>query len=100
MTIILSIFLLSLTLLPCDDMQTEDNCGTESHYHLTDNHDHDADADLCSPFCQCHCCHTHITAQQSPPLSATLAFISESTSGYIPNIGKDIADSLLQPPQV
>ena len=100
MSVIVSVLFLSLTLLPCDEDAMEDYNRNEAHYNVAENHDHNAEPDFCSPFCQCHCCHTHITTEQIPHLNYSLILISETTSNYTYNIGKDISDSLLQPPQL
>lgn len=98
-TTILAIFFLGLTLMPCDDVVGQDNCGAEVHYHTNDNHEHDAESDFCSPFCQCHCCHTNVNSYQHLDLSSELSFLSTTHFGYTENNGKDISDSLLHPPQ-
>ncbi|HBF20185.1 MAG TPA: hypothetical protein DDW81_08800, partial [Cryomorphaceae bacterium] len=67
---ILSIYFLGLSLLPCADFdQVTGEYGQQvfvDHDHSGHTHDIPAD-DQCSPFCMCHCCHTHVVE------SATIA---------------------------
>ncbi len=51
-SIILSILIFSLSIIPCSDSHT---CGMEEHEVLGHNHSEDTE-DHCSPFCVCHCC--------------------------------------------
>lgn len=62
--------------------------------------DGDMDIDFCSPFCQCHCCHVHVT----PSSVATYTIISPEISSEVNLHTKHIEDkfqhSILQPPRV
>ncbi|WP_394800873.1 DUF6660 family protein [Maribellus maritimus] len=52
---ILSIYILGLIILPCDDVHTENKSGNVS-VEIADMHlEH---IDSCSPFCTCNCCQT------------------------------------------
>jgi hypothetical protein len=56
--VILSLYVLVLTAMPCIDIPNERNLQkTELSKDLQDNHQHN-DADGCSPFCTCNCCAT------------------------------------------
>ncbi len=55
--VILSVYIMVLTAMPCDDMHTADSNSTS--FELSEqNHNQANDLDLCSPFCFCHCCQT------------------------------------------
>jgi hypothetical protein len=101
-TVILSFYLLALNFTPCNDV-AEDNDKNDVLIELSQNdcsnHDHNT-SDLCSPFCLCHCCHVH-----------TLDFVLNNFEPFQPSDfelstihfeshGKDISDSLFQPPRV
>ncbi|WP_394340435.1 DUF6660 family protein [Marinoscillum furvescens] len=99
LTIILSFFLLGLSLVPCAD-ETEPDSVEISYEESGSDHDHNKSEDLCSPFCVCNCCHSHLIVQQ--------IFISElgalifplKRSAYNAPITSGFIGSLLQPPQV
>ena len=54
---ILSFMTLVMILSPCADGSETDDTSLEVISTLDDSHQHDA----CSPFCSCHCCHSHVT---------------------------------------
>lgn len=79
--------------MPCADATTnfeDDDLIVEQH------NSHEASVDLCSPFCQCHCCHNHIMIsndlvfEQAMAMTINAAFIylnketSQFTTKYIP----------------
>ena len=97
-TLILSLFLLGLSIAPCSDVPKSDNM--EISLSSQGDHDHREAEDLCSPLCVCHCCHSHLVVNQvfinelgalTFPLHRT-TYTDPITSGYI--------SSILQPPQV
>ncbi len=74
--IIFAFFFLFLSTVPCDDAKAEDACGTEVHLHSAADQDHDhSEADFCSPFCSCQCCHTNIIPAET---SINTASVSET----------------------
>ena len=96
---ILSVFFLGLILFPCTDEVEGDNCGTEIHFHMGDQ-DHQADADLCTPFCHCNCCQTHVTSDHTYYKGIITLPVDDHQSNYIGDLGKDFLDPFLRPPQV
>ncbi len=55
--VILSIYIMALTTMPCTDNHTSDEIS--STFELSElDHIHSSDIDLCSPFCFCNCCQT------------------------------------------
>jgi len=62
MSAILAVLMICLSVIPCDDVEGAENCGTETHFHAQSNQDHDghSESDGCSPFCVCQCCHTPV----------------------------------------
>ena len=98
---ILSFYMLGLNFVPCNDAEVE---SKESVAHFSDHkkqehHNHEHSSDLCSPFCQCHCCHIHIIDFQ--PVAATTITAEINTQNFLhfENTGKDIQTQLLQPPR-
>ena len=60
LNIILSIYLVALSCLPCADMEVSSAAHTDAHElakttHDSEGHSHGNDKDLCSPFCSCNC---------------------------------------------
>jgi len=99
MTTLLTFYFLSLSLLPCSDDLAGEGCSVETHFCTSSADDGTSDVDLCSPFCTCSCCHTHIVSQ---PLFADAAAIVPSysnNSGYSEDIGIDYLNTILQPPR-
>ncbi len=65
------------------------------------NSDHShSETELCSPFCQqCHCCHIHIVNLNLIAYPLITPPNRMKTFSYTDPIGKDIKDTILQPPQ-
>ncbi|WP_420378712.1 DUF6660 family protein [Gilvibacter sp.] len=57
-TIILSIYFLALNVVPCSDTGDMDS-DSQTVSVIEFDGDHDDDCELCSPFCNCLCCHVH-----------------------------------------
>ncbi|WP_363317812.1 DUF6660 family protein [uncultured Dokdonia sp.] len=99
-TIILSIYFLALNFAPCADTVV-DSDDTQIEYSLTADADHEhSDNDLCSPFCQCHCCHVHTINFGLVAFQPLQPAIPHEFFAHFDNLGKDIPHSLLQPPRV
>ena len=97
--IILSIYCFALNIVPCNDAG---NVTDDSQIVATVDldHDHDQDCELCSPFCQCHCCHVHVISCGLVTFEPLEPLILLDNFNHFDSIGKDISLSLLQPPQV
>jgi len=97
---ILAIYIFALNLAPCEDNATCDNeSNTEVLHSIGDDHQHQ-DADLCSPFCHCHCCHIHVTDFAIADYTIATVTISTEVFFYCNGLEKDFSSSILQPPQV
>jgi Family of unknown function (DUF6660) len=97
---ILSIYILALNFAPCEDSGTFDNNLKVGISQITDvDHGHNV-LDLCSPFCQCHCCHIHATNFNLEELAVASHKISTDIFLHFNGLGKDITNSILQPPRV
>lgn len=61
----LTLLLLSLSLKPCVDGVEGIPRAQEAVATYDKHQDHENNqADECTPFCVCHCCHTHFKAQK------------------------------------
>ena len=97
---ILSIYIFTLNLVPCEDNSAlENEVKTEISIEIDDNHEHQ-NADLCSPFCICQCCHISITNFYLIDYTIPNPFISTEMFHYTDGLEKDFNLSILQPPQV
>lgn len=98
LSIILSIYLIGLTVVPCEDDVNKEEISIEQVSNLGSQQE--TGADLCSPFCQCHCCHIHILkidTMESEELdiqASTLIIEKNSESGI------EIPDTHFQPPRI
>ncbi|MDR5590488.1 DUF6660 family protein [Christiangramia sp. SM2212] len=99
LAVIFSVYFLGLSFMPCEDDVTTLEDATE--FHQVDNtQSSGAAADDCSPFCQCHCCHIHITTIESEEADFLVPEISTKISSFRYDIGDDIPHSLFQPPRI
>ncbi len=97
---ILSIYIFTLNLVPCEDKGSFDNeVKTEISQDIDDNHQH-GDNDLCSPFCNCQCCHIHAIYFKIVNFTITTFDISTEVFYHFKGLEKDFNSTILQPPQV
>ena len=100
LAIILSIYTITLSTIPCDDGAFYESEQLTSIYEKSDCGDHNS-IDLCTPFCACVCCSV-ITVQsiESPDLSNFIT-CDERLIKYYQNSFIGNYNSLpFQPPQV
>lgn len=97
---ILAFLFVGLNLWPCNDTIIEDSCGSEVHYHASDNQDKDSDSDHCSPFCQCYCCHIQVEYAKATDLSSERTFVSVKRAFICTRAGQKFTNALFEPPQV
>jgi hypothetical protein len=57
LAIIISVYILALTAIPCADVHAADTHSVSVEL-LEQSNNHSSDVDLCSPFCFCNCCQT------------------------------------------
>ena len=103
--IILSLYLVVLSCLPCADMKL--NSLADSSIKVTSNHEnhsHNKENDLCPPFCVCACCGIHIyqSSIQTIYFKENLIFINqkEQISFYSYIYNKKITLNIWQPPKI
>lgn len=96
---LLAIYILTLNLMSCGDTGVQANDDeTRISQVFGDNHENQG-ADLCSPFCNCHCCHVHAT--NFNPVAFETIPITIPTDVFFHFYGseKSFNTSILQPPQ-
>lgn len=68
------------TFIPCADLDADQSINTELFSDVAQ----DGNFDLCSPFCSCHCCHSHVVPSflsfdfKNFPLPEVLSFYRTS----------------------
>ncbi|WP_194526197.1 DUF6660 family protein [Zobellia roscoffensis] len=98
LTLILSLYFLALNVMPCSDAEPVSGDEVAVISDSGDGHGH-TDNDLCSPFCQCHCCHTHTVNFEIFSFEPFQPSISQQELVHFDSMGKDILYNLLQPPR-
>jgi len=97
---ILSIYIFALNLSPCEDNGMLDNeVKSEIAQAIGEDHQHQG-SDLCSPFCNCHCCHIHATHFKIVDFTVATRDISTEVFYYFNGLEKDFNPTILQPPQI
>ncbi len=98
LAILLSTYFLALNFAPCDD---SNNLESEPKYEISQISDNsDCDLELCSPFCQCHCCHVHATNFNFADFNLASRYVSGQDFFHFKGLEKDFSNSILQPPRV
>lgn len=104
LAIILSVYFLGLNFVPCDDngVTENDNEVLVQLEQSTDagEHQHNTTGDSCSPFCQCHCCHVHVTQFNVANFQLLTPGISTKEFIHFNSFGQEITNQLLHPPRV
>ncbi|MDR6300266.1 DUF6660 family protein [Mesonia maritima] len=98
LTILFSFYFLGLAVIPCSDSDSQET-DTVSVVSENNNH-HSSAADLCTPFCQCHCCHVHMLNFAPISFEVLAPEISKEETLHFNNSGIDFSQELLQPPRV
>ena len=102
--VILSIIILTLSCMPCADMET----GNVSHLSTKlasnhGNHAHDNEMDLCSPFCTCNCCSVQVLTYfpiTTIDFPIVCGVIKIATPTYKSIFTSNFFGSIWQPPQI
>nr|WP_315202064.1 DUF6660 family protein [uncultured Flavobacterium sp.] len=101
---ILSFIFLILSSMPCADMETNNSAHTKTEFVSNDNnHSHNKENDLCSPFCTCNCCGAQVLSYQANVVfdfSTISAVITKSLPTYKSIFSSNFFGSIWQPPQI
>ncbi|MFD0964265.1 DUF6660 family protein [Pseudofulvibacter geojedonensis] len=100
LTFLLSIYILALNLVPCEDIDTDCNkAETEISKDIDSSHQH-IDNDLCSPFCSCQCCHIHAISFMANNFMVVKIDVFTEVFYHFKGLEKDFNSAILQPPQI
>ena len=82
--------------MPCAD----EAISFEGDHHIVKQHDdHTTMVDLCSPFCQCQCCHNHIMVYKEPVLEQSVFLVINTTFTYLDKETSQFPTKYIPPPQ-
>ncbi|MCR4029918.1 MULTISPECIES: DUF6660 family protein [Flavobacterium] len=101
--ILMSIYLMVLSNMPCADMEVNSAMHKTVQFASEDNHSHDKDNDLCSPFCACNCCGAQVLSYEAPlsfEFPKPYTQISIPLPSYNSVFISDFFGSIWQPPQI
>jgi len=96
--VIFALYTVVLSLAPCCDESEQANI--QQTIQQSQNHHHDEENELCSPFCQCSCCHAFIVLHLLKQNSITPVLDQQqvlSTKGHLPS---SFAADFWQPPRM
>ncbi|WP_428229343.1 DUF6660 family protein [Flavobacterium sp.] len=102
-TIILSLYLMALSNMPCADLEVGSASHKMSQFSSDANHSHDKQNDLCSPFCACNCCGAQVLSYQLTPaftFPVAYSIISVPLPNYTSVAASNFYGSIWQPPQI
>jgi len=89
--------------MPCADMEINSPAHKTSQFSSEENHSHDKQTDLCSPFCACNCCGVQVLSYH-PNIDfifpAGLFSISLLVPNYDSVFSSSFFGSIWQPPQI
>ncbi|RKS25734.1 hypothetical protein CLV94_0778 [Flavobacterium endophyticum] len=99
LTSILSVYLLVLMVLPCNDAHAHPESAVLSHVSQLQNEQHHED--FCTPFCICACCTTPIIMQSVAVFEVPYFENSYTkTPSFYKSIASSFFGSIWQPPQL
>jgi len=102
-TAILSIYLIMLSSMPCADLEDNSAVHKTSQFSSEQNHSHEKQSDLCSPFCSCNCCGAQVLSYQANIIfefPVKSAIISLQLPSYNSVFTSNFFGSIWQPPQI
>lgn len=102
--IILSVFFLLLSCMPCADMEADSSAPAKTEFASNhDEHSHDKEKDMCSPFCICNCCGSQMV-NYSQSVTIDFPILSKSIKTQLPTYHSistsNFYGSIWQPPQL
>jgi hypothetical protein len=93
------VYFLGLNFVPCEDDPVSQQ-DTAEYEQLQQGEQHSpAEADDCTPFCQCHCCHIHVLNFGSDTSTIFEPAISTLIIQKGERLGEEIPRFHFQPPQ-
>jgi hypothetical protein len=90
--------------LPCADIEVNSAIHSETEFASNhDNHSHDKENDLCSPFCSCNCCSAQVLTYfpvTAINFTAITTIIKIQLPTYKSIFSSNFFGSIWQPPQI
>ena len=97
--VLLAVFILGLITTPCSDAEASSGAVQTEFSVLDVHHATDCEVDLCSPFCSCHCCHTHLIPDNQM-VDETVIYPREPVTTTYEKAFSGPLFSIFQPPRV
>ncbi len=102
---ILSLYVFGLNLLACSDSNSsqiisDSQITANTLQNLEANHSHGMEADLCPPFCSCHCCHVHTVDFGTANFEPLITEIPSKAFVHFDSLGEEPILTFLDPPRV
>lgn len=102
-TILFSIYIITLSCLPCADAGVTVGKEIASLHTDTKSPSDKQLEDVCSPFCICNCCHCSGFYKSNDYIKRALTintFIEKQTTEYTSTLFSNFQNSIWQPPQI
>jgi hypothetical protein len=99
LAIFLSIYILTLTAIPCMD-RPECHEMQESTLEQTSDSEHHCENDHCSPFCTCNCCTSPIVVQLAHLQLSVNTITQKQSTPYFLEQTPSMPTSVWQPPKI
>ncbi len=96
----LAIFYIGLATIPCADEVIDNLATLEIVLENSDDHDHEDEADDCSPFCVCQCCSNHFTNDTAFCELSVFSPAIDRSSIFKDNLTNSYLNTILEPPRV
>ncbi|MFN0082794.1 MAG: DUF6660 family protein [Ferruginibacter sp.] len=99
--VIMSIYLLGLSCIPCGDKEERNAKGAQTISAIKHQHQHDNTNDACTPFCSCSCCPASAFFQPLSHFSIyKVVFPSKKYPVYNSSFCPQVSFSIWQPPKI
>jgi hypothetical protein len=96
---LLTIYMLALVVMPCKDF-----CDSKQHYSITTvqsaQEHHEAENDICSPFCTCNCCASYVVVAKIVAISIFVPSDAKDFHVYDTPFYSSITADHWQPPKI
>ncbi len=98
-TVILSLYILALTAVPCIDVHGIDTSNKSEEFQKTST-DRSSGIDHCSPFCTCDCCVSPVLYQDFNLHFNSFSLDQNHFTQYFTDYVSSIFTSIWQPPKL
>jgi len=96
---LLAFYMLALIFVPCQDA-----CDSREHQSITTiqsaQEHHEAENDICSPFCTCNCCASYVLVASVATISTFISSDDNSFPSYATPFYSAVAADHWQPPKL